>query len=183
MVMQISERITVGRVGAVYGVRGWIKIHSYTSPPEKILDYQPWQVKTRHGLKTMPLAESKVQGNGIVCQFVGFDDREDAKQLTKAEIVVDSQCLPSLASGEYYWHQLEGLQVVSLFEGKEYPFGKVERILETGANDVFIVKGDPNDSQQAIDDRERLIPYLPGQTVIAVDLDKQQIVVDWDPEF
>ncbi|GAB1263545.1 ribosome maturation factor RimM [Aurantivibrio infirmus] len=183
MVMQTSNRITVGRVGAVYGVRGWVKIHSYTSPPEKILDYQPWQLKTRHGLKTMPLADSKIQGNNIVCQFAGFDDREDAKQLTKVEIVVESTCFPSLAKGEYYWHQLEGLQVVSLFEGKEYPFGKVERMLETGANDVLIVKGDPSDAQHAIDDKERLIPYLPGQSVIAVELDKQQIVVHWDPEF
>ena len=87
--------------------------------------------------------------------------------------------LPELAPGEYYWHQLQGLRVISDYEGNHFRLGVVERLLETGANDVLVVRG----GSDSIDRRERLIPYVPGQYVKAVDLAAGEMRVEWDPEF
>ncbi len=189
-----SPLSTVGRVGSVHGVKGWVKIHSFTSPQEKLLEYRPWLLKTRHGIKEIEVLDSKVQGNGIIALFAGYEDREIAKSLATLEIAVDSALFPALANNEYYWHQLEGLQVVSVYDGSEHRLGRVTKLMETGANDVLVVKGkaeelaeDPsvqetNNEEKSIDSRERLIPYI-DSVVLSVNLDQKQIVVDWDPEF
>ena len=78
--------------------------------------------------------------------------------------------MPALESGEYYWADLMGLEV-STRQGDI--LGVVEKILETGANDVLVIRGE----------REHLVPYVPGQYVLSVDLAASVMVVDWDPEF
>ena len=83
--------------------------------------------------------------------------------------------LPALGQGEYYWHQLQGLRV----ESRGSCLGQVDHLLETGANDVLVVKP----CEGSIDSRERLVPWVQGQYVIAVDLEAGVIEVDWDPEF
>lgn len=171
--------ITVGRVGSVYGVHGWVRVHSDTEPPERILEYQPWQLKSRRGTEAIVLEASKHHSNDLLVKFVGIDDREQAKGLSRSEIAVDADQLPPLSAGEYYWHQLEGLVVIGRYQGNDFPLGRVARIMETGANDVLVVKGETG----SIDRRERLIPLLMGQTVKSVDLAAQQIVVEWDPQF
>jgi len=201
-----SPLSTVGRIGSVHGVKGWVKIHSFTSPLEKLLEYRPWLLKTRHGIKEIDVLDSKVQGNGIIALFAGYEVREIAKSLATLEIAVDSALFPSLANDEYYWHQLEGLQVVSVYDGGEHRLGRVTKLLETGANDVLVVKGkaeglaedagveensgkdqDPSvqdlgAQEKSVDNRERLIPYI-DSVVMSVNLDQKQIIVDWDPEF
>jgi 16S rRNA processing protein RimM len=57
--------------------------------------------------------------------------------------------------------------------------GRVSKLLETGANDVLVVQPD----DQSIDQRERLIPYVPDQFILRVDLGTREMQVDWDPEF
>lgn len=175
-----SQLSTVGRIGTVYGVHGWVRVHSFTSPPENILDYQPWWLKTSHGVKQTEIVDSKFHGKGLVVLLAGIEDREAAKALAQTEIAVDADDFPLLAVGEYYWHQLEGLQVVSHYDGQQTQLGKVKRLLETGANDVLVVQGVKGTD---IDNRERLIPYLPDQVVKSVDIEQQVITVDWDPEF
>lgn len=186
-----SPLSTVGRIGSVYGVKGWVKIHSFTSPTERLLDYQPWLLKTRHGIKEVEVLDSKIQGDGIIALFAGYENREIAKTLATIEIAVDSALFPPLATGEYYWHQLEGLNVISVFDGGEHELGQVLKLMETGANDVLVVTQTKqakdsisSDKQQnlKVEKRERLIPYIDA-VVISVDLDKQQIIVDWDPDF
>jgi 16S rRNA processing protein RimM len=173
------QLVTVGRIGAVHGVRGWVKIQSFTQPPEQIFAYQPWWLKLPQGEQPVEVAASEVHGNKLVAQLAGVDDREEARRYAQVEILVDVSEFPSLEAGEYYWHQLEGLRVVSEYEGSRSDLGKVIRLLETGANDVLVVRGD----RDSIDKRERLIPYLPEHTVKHVDLTEGEIVVDWDPDF
>ncbi|MGI1678643.1 MAG: ribosome maturation factor RimM [Cellvibrionaceae bacterium] len=181
-----SPLSTVGRIGSVFGVKGWVRIHSFTSPPEKLLEYRPWLLKTRHGIKEIEVLDSKIQGNGIVALFSGYEDRELAKSLATIEIAVDSSLFPSLVNGEFYWHQLEGLKVISVYDGVEHCLGRVSKLMETGANDVLVVQGkadaDSLSEEKSIDNRERLIPYIDA-VVISVDLDEKQIIVDWDPDF
>jgi len=175
-----SQLTTVGRIGTVYGVHGWVRVMSYTSPQENILEYQPWWLKTRHGVKQVDILDSKFHGKGLIVLLSGIGDREAAKALAQTEVAVDAVDFPSLDAGEYYWHQLEGLKVISDYQGQQSQLGIVKRLLETGANDVLVVQGIQGTD---IDNRERLIPYLPEQVIQSVDLEQHVIIVDWDPEF
>lgn len=176
-VSQTDRETVLGRVTSVFGVKGWVKVYSYTDPMENLLDYNRWQLRFPDGRRQqVKLVEGKRHGPGLVAQIADVADREQARLLCGAEIVVPTSSLPPLPEGEYYWHQLEGLSVETL-TGQH--LGVVDHLMETGSNDVLVVKG----SVQSIDDRERLIPYLPDQVVKQVDLAAGKLVVDWDPEF
>ncbi len=143
------------------------------------MQYSPWWMKTRHGVKEMKVVDFQHRPQGLIVQFEGIEDRDQAEALGRIEIAVEKQQLAPLEEGEYYWYQLQGLQVVSHFEGKDYVFGVVDKILETGANDVLVVKP----SEGSMDSRERLLPYVPGLYVHKVDVQAGRIEVEWDPEF
>ena len=179
MTTSSSNLVNIGRISAVFGVKGWVKIHSYTEPTENVLIYNPWWLKTAHGVKSVEIDEARPHGKGFVAHIKGVDDRDQAVLYTGVDIAVESSQLPNLDEGDYYWRDLQGLAVVTEFEGSEQRLGRVARLLETGANDVLVVVAD----EQSIDQRERLIPYLPGQFVKSVDLAAGEIRVDWDPEF
>ena len=174
-----SNLIDVGRITSVFGIKGWVKVHSDTEPAENIVGYKPWWLKTRHGVKAVEVDEFQAHGKGFIAHIKGVDDRDVAETLTKVTISVERAQLPELESEEYYWHQLENLQVISVFGGVETLFGRVSHLLETGANDVLVVKPEAD----SVDDKERLVPYVPGQFVQKIDLDAGKIWVDWDPEF
>lgn len=174
-----SNLVNVGRITAVFGIKGWVKVHSYTEPQDNLFKYRPWLLKTPHGIKEIEIDEARPHGDAYVAHIKGVDDRNLAETFTKCDIAVGREELAELDDGEYYWHQLEGLRVVSQFEGQQLDFGVVSKILETGANDVLVVQGD----SQSMDQKERLVPYVPGQFVLSVDLDAATILVDWDPEF
>ncbi|NHN36200.1 ribosome maturation factor RimM [Pseudomaricurvus alcaniphilus] len=176
---KVSNLIDVGRITAVYGIKGWVKIHSDTEPADNIFNYTPWWLKTRHGVKCVEVDAHRPHGNGLVAHLKGVDDRDLAEQFCRVSIAVERDQIPQLESGEYYWHQLEGLQVISEFEGQRYALGRVKQMLETGANDVLVVQGE----EGSLDANERLIPYVPGQFVKHIDLGAGTILVDWDPEF
>lgn len=171
-----TEETVLGRVTAVFGIKGWLKIHSYTDPIENILDYSHWVLR-QHGRRLpVVVADRKRHGKGLIVLLRGVEDRNQAQEYCGADIVVDSAELPALPEGEYYWHQLEGLEVVT---DDEIVLGKVDHLIETGANDVLVVRA----TEASLDDRERLIPYLPDQVVTTIDLDKNRMTVAWDPEF
>ena len=176
-VSQTERETVLGRVTSVFGVKGWVKVYSYTDPMDNLLDYKGWQLRFPDGRRQqVKLVEGKRHGPGLVARIVGIDDRDQARALCGAEIVVPTSSLPPLPEGEYYWHQLEGLRVETL-DGQS--LGEVDHLMETGSNDVLVVRADA----QSIDDRERLIPYLPGQVIKKVDLAAGRLVVDWDAEF
>ncbi len=175
----MSDLLNVGRITSVYGIKGWVKIHSQTEPPENIFTYQPWYLKTKHGVKPVELADWRPHGKGFVAQIVGIDDRNQAEALCPVDIAVEKHMLADLEDGEFYWHQLEGLRVVSEFANQSYDFGVVKRILPTGANDVLVVVGD----DKSMDQKERLIPYVPEQFIKNISIENSLIKVDWDPEF
>lgn len=146
-------------------------MHSYTEPQENIMNYQPWQMVVNKQRINVQVDAIKHHGVGLVAHLVGCDDREEAKRYTGIDIEVARSQLPVPEAGEYYWHQLEGLEVVT---DAGVNLGKVDYLLETGSNDVLVVMGQ---------DRERLIPYLPDKVVKHIDLDAGVMTVDWDPEF
>lgn len=166
-----EKLVTLGHVSGLYGVRGWIKVYSDTDPREGILRYSPWYLDRGRGLETWEVEQGRRQGRNVVAKLAGCDDRDAAAELLKATIAVRREQLHDrLAPGEYYWTDLEGLEVVTTGGTS---LGRVDHLFETGANDVLVVKGE----------RERLLPYIWDQVVKEVDLDNRRMVVDWDPEF
>ncbi|MES9992960.1 MAG: ribosome maturation factor RimM [Candidatus Thiodiazotropha sp.] len=168
--MPQDELIIMGRVSGLFGVRGWLKIYSHTSPREGIIRYRDWYLKQGGDWRPHRVVAGHAQGKGVVAQLQGIDDRDHAAPLVNCDIAVQRDQLPALQPGEYYWNDLQGLRVVNL-EGVD--LGVVSHLFETGANDVLVVRGE----------RERLIPYTSGLAIQEVDLDQGRILVDWDPEF
>ena len=160
--------IALGYVSAVHGIKGWVKIHSWTRPMEGILQYQPWLLGEEK--RPVKIVDGRIQGKGLAVLLPGFNDREQAAKLVGLQIFVSRDQLPATAAGEYYWSDLEGLEVKTT-AGEL--LGRVERLMETGANDVLVIRGD----------RDHLVPFIQGQYVKRVDLEAGLIEVDWDPEF
>jgi 16S rRNA processing protein RimM len=170
-----SEVLVVGKITGCYGLKGWVKIHPYTESPESFVEFGAWQVQRRGVLETVAFDAVKVQGRGLVAHIHGVDDRTQAERYRGLEIVAPASALPALPSGEYYWRDLQGLQVWCQDGDKKVLLGNVDYLIETGANDVLVVKA----CAGSIDERERLIPYLPGATVMRVDLEQAVLEVDW----
>jgi len=175
----MSNLINVGRVTAAHGIKGWVKIHSQTEPSENIFNYQPWYAKTAHGVKVIELVEWRSHGKGFVACLKGIEDRNQAEGFCPVVIAIDKASLPQLEEDDFYWSDLEGCRVISTFANAKSDLGLVSRIMPTGANDVLVVGGD----EHSIDLSERLIPYVLGQFVTQVNLEKKIIEVDWDPDF
>ena len=172
-----ENKIVVGKLGATYGIRGWLKVFSYTDNAESIFDYSPWFLDQKGKWVEHKVESWKRHGQGYVCKLAGLDVREDAPLMTHFEIAIDPAVLPELSEDEFYWRELFGMQVVTT---KGYDLGVVLDILETGSNDVLVVKANLKD---AFGQKERLIPYLEEQVIIKVDREAQRIEVDWDPGF
>lgn len=168
--MSGQRHISAGKISGVFGIKGWVKVFSYTEPKENILAYSPWLVRKDNSVREFKVVQGKAQGKAIVAHLQGIDDRDAAAALQGAEIEILYSQLPQAGQGSYYWADLVGLKVVTM-EGAA--LGVVDHLLETGANDVLVVIGE----------RERLIPFLQPQTVTRVDLEAGLLVVDWDPEF
>jgi 16S rRNA processing protein RimM len=147
-----------------------VKLHSFTEPRENIFRYKPWTLRGPAGESTVDTPQGRAQGKGVVARLSGVDDRDAAAALVGTEIWVPREALPKPRKGEYYWADLEGMAVRTV-EGVD--LGRVSHLFATGANDVMVVQGD----------RERLIPFVVGLQVVAVDVDARCIEVDWDPAF
>ncbi len=166
----------VGKLGSTYGIRGWLRIYSSTEQAESIFDYQPWFLNIKGQWQAVELESWRYHSHDLIVKLKNIDDRDVAQTLTNVEIGVSADNFPELEEG-YYWHDLIGCQVLNL-EG--YQLGVVSDMMETGSNDVFVVKANLND---AFSKQERLIPYLEQTVVKRVDLATKTIEVDWDAGF
>ncbi len=158
-----------GHVTGVHGIRGWIKVFSNTIPREQITTIKPWFIEINNELIEFKI-NAKKQGKLIVAHLQGCDDRNAALEFVDNKIYILKSQLPVLSDNEYYWDELKGLRVETA-EGEL--LGTVDHLLETGANDVLVLTGD----------EERLIPFVMGDIILAVDLDKQLIRVNWQLDY
>jgi 16S rRNA processing protein RimM len=161
--------VVMGRVVAPFAVKGWIKVQPFTQFPGSLLDYPVWWVGRGAGWTPRTLEEGAVHGKSVVAKLEGCDERDAAAAMQGLDVAVPRDRLPRNEAGEYYWADLVGLVVRNV---QNQPLGHVEGLLETGANQVLVVRGD----------RERLIPYV-AAFVVAVDLAQGEIVVDWGLDF
>lgn len=170
-----EELLVLGKIVSVHGIRGEVKVYSYTDPIDNLLDYRHWTLKRGAEVRQVRLVRGRLQNNVLVAKLDGLDDREVARTYADFEICVPRSELPALEHGEFYWHQLQGLKVI---DQAEQLLGKVDHLFETGANDVLVVKP----CEGSLDDRERLLPYI-DQCVLTIDLDAGEMRVEWDAEF
>ena len=171
-----SPLVVLGKIVSVHGIRGAVKVYSHTDPLDNVLDYPEWILRKGNAQQQVSVVAGRVQGRILVVQLKGLADRDKALELVDWEICVPRAELPALDDGGFYWHQLEGLQVVTV-DGQL--LGRIDHLLETGSNDVMVVKP----CAGSLDQRERLLPYLPDLYVKHIDLTEGVMQVDWDPEF
>jgi 16S rRNA processing protein RimM len=168
---EVERRVLVGRIVGVSGTAGAVKLESWTDPRMQIFRYQPWFLKTAGSEREIRGCRGREQGKGMIATLPGVDDRDQAAALIGSEIWVSRSAMPASRPGEYYWTDLEGMDVATV-EGVS--LGRVSHLFATGANDVVVVRDG---------ERERMIPFVLEQYIKQVDLDTRRIVVDWDPDF
>lgn len=156
--------VELGRVVGAFGIKGWVRLRSYTDPPANILRYRTWLI----GGREWTLVEGRDQSDGVVAALAGLEDRDAAAALRGAAIEVPRSALPKPKRGEFYWTDVLGSEVVSTTGAK---LGTLDSVTSNGAQDVMVVTGEV----------ERLIPFVVGPIVQNVDPKAKQIVVEWDP--
>ncbi len=162
----MSDPIVVGRINGLFGTRGWVKAFSYTRPRDNLLTYDPWYLRADAEWQPFEVAAARRHGGGLIASLRGVEDRDSAAGLLRREIAVERGQLPEIEAEEYYWVDLIGLRVVNR---ERDDLGHVTGLLETGANDVLQVSGQ----------RDRLIPFVHGLYIEAIDFDRAEIRVDW----
>jgi 16S rRNA processing protein RimM len=169
MTGQPTKPLILGKISGVFGVKGWVKIFDFSRQRGDILNHSRWLLGGGKKWTERRVEFGQVHGKTVIAKLVDCNDREDAEKLRGTEVAVWPEWLTVANSGEFYWFQLQGLEVFNL---DSEPLGKVTSLIETGANDVLVVKGD----------RERLIPYTKN-AVKHVDLENGKITVDWSIDF
>lgn len=105
-----DDLIVVGKIFSVHGVRGEVKVYSFTDPIENLLDYPRWTLRHEGKVKQVELVSGRGSQKGLVVKLKGLEDRDEARLLSGYEICISRSLLPNLAADEYYWYQLEGLR-------------------------------------------------------------------------
>ena len=159
----------MGRIAAPFGVKGWVRVQPDTEAPGSLLPYKTWWIGRDGDWREAAVAEAKVQGAMLAARMEGCGDRDAAAALRGTSVAVPRSQLPGAGTGEYYWADLLGLRVVNA--GLQ-ELGRIERILQTGANDVLVVQGD----------RERLVPFI-ADVIREVDTAAGVVRVEWDADY
>ena len=167
---QNNTHLIVGRFGGVYGIKGWLRISSFTRPSDNIFSYSPWLLELNGSWKEISLEEFQKRGERFFVKILGIDSPEDARQYINCDVAITSEQLPSLKKGEYYWRDLINLKVINQ---NGILLGEVSEIIETGANDVFVIIDNDNSEQKI------LIPSVMGIYINKIDLIEQAIYVNW----
>lgn len=165
--------VPVGKIAGVFGIKGWMKIFSYTDPRKNILSYSPLYLSVKGEWVEAKVSNGRVQGKGIIIALENVTDPDQVLPMIGTALAIKKEQLKPTSLDEFYWSDLTGLKVVNL--NKEI-LGRVDSILETGAHDVLVVKNKELKTQ-------RLIPFVLEETVLKVDLNSGIIEVDWKSDY
>ncbi len=169
---QPSDAIVVGRFGGPHGVKGKIKLFAYGQPPKQLVTYKPFLIEKDGRWQPLNILHCEAKPDFLLVTIEGIDSREVASQLTNTEVAVYASSLPKLNSGQYYWQELVGLEVINT---NKVHLGTVTELLATGANDVLVVKNKVG--------VERLIPFVIDEHVVEINEKNKLIRVAWDEDF
>ena len=165
-----KKKVLLGYVSGLMGIKGWIKIHSYTHPRENITKFTHWILSLDDVERVIGVDSGRQQGRTIVAKLCGIDDPDEARTFISAKIFVYRENLPVCGPEEYYWTDLEGLEVRTK---KDELLGRVDCLFSTGEHDVMVVIGE----------KERMIPFVRERVIYDVDFTLGVIIVDWDPTY
>ncbi len=157
--------IEIGCVGAPFGVRGWIKVRSYTDPPERIFEHRMPQIRLKGLVRSYTLESTGRSGGQLTAKLEGVEDRDQAQALRGAAICVPRSELPQRDARDFYRADLIGCEVVNLAGLK---LGVVQHFLETPAQVLMVVRGG----------KEYWVPAVPRH-LRRVDLQARLVTVDW----
>ncbi len=164
-----DKYVIMAKLGAPYGILGWIKVYPNTEELESLIDYTSWFVGQPNRWQSYAVEDCKVHNNALLVKLSGFSSPEAVACLTNQQVAIKREQLPDLEEDEgYYWADLEGLTVVSL---ANQVLGKVAYLYEAGASDILVVRQDKT---------EQHIPFIEDEVVKEVSLEEQRIVVDWE---
>lgn len=164
--------IELGRLGAPYGIRGWIHVDSFTDPPDGLLGYPEWSLRLASGERlSLRVVSARGHGRGLVAQLQGVASREGAAALTGALIEVERAALPPVRDSEYYRADLVGFAVRNL-EGAT--LGTVSHFVDAPAGAVMVTR-DPGGHEHWV--------LASPRHLRSVDLAARAIVVDWPAEL
>jgi 16S rRNA processing protein RimM len=167
---QAEDRwVVLGKIGGAFGVQGWVRITSYTDPPDNILDYDHWHLRRAGQWEVVEVEDGRMTAKGVQAKLVGIDSPEAARLQVGIEIAVLRSELPATAPGEYYWSDLEGLE--ALTPSGEL-LGRVDHFRSTPGGDIAVVRGA----------KEHWIPFVKDR-IVKVDLDAGRIVFDWGVDW
>ena len=165
-----QNRVAMGYIKGVFGIKGWLKIAANTEYSDSLLDYPEWQLVKDGKTVVVTLEEGKVVNGELQVKFEGINDRDLAFSLRGYTIEIPREAFAPTEEGEYYWADLVGMTVVN----KDHTvLGKVSNLMETGANDVLVVNGKYG---------QILIPFV-SQYVETVDTGSKTITADWGLDY
>ena len=175
-----SYLISIATVVGAYGIKGWVKVRINLEDPASLTSLSPKQLTDSRGkhVRSVDIAAVRSQGKGFIAKLEGVDDRNAAELLRGHSIQIPESSLPGLNEGEFYWRDLIGCRVDLSVDDENLRLGCVDHLIETGANDVLVVRP----TEDSIDDRERLIPWLEDDVIVAVDIESQRLSVRWHPD-
>lgn len=174
-------KVALGHFVGVFGVKGWLRVYSYTRPYSGILNYPRWWIRhsDADGGPTefeADLLEGKAEADKLIARISddsgnALSSRDDAARFVGAMIYVARSALPPTPDGVYYWVDLIGLQVHAV--SGDF-LGYVETISDNGAHDVLVV---------ANGGVRQLVPFVLGPIVTNVCIDKGYLVVNWEADY
>lgn len=169
---------SMGRLGSTYGLKGYLRVQSFTEQPENLFDYSPWYIRRRgEEWREVQVEAWKPHADGFIVKLDAVNVKEEAALLTGMDIGIKRSSLPALQDGEFYLVDLEGCTVIGL---DDVNLGVVSRVVDQGAAPYMVVS--PSDQTKG-EPRERLIPYVKGPIVTHVDLDAKTIRVEWGEDY
>jgi len=169
--MKNDKNVFVGKISSPHGIKGWVKVISYTDPLENILSYKEWFISVEGRHESFSIEDSRIQGKKIIAKLDGIEDRDSAEDLKNKEILVSRLEFPKLEKNTFYWNDLVDLSVMDQ-KGKQ--LGKVDSLFETGSNDVLVIV---NENKERV-----LVPFIMDEVIKKVDLVKEFISIEW-PEI
>jgi 16S rRNA processing protein RimM len=151
-------------------VRGWMRVQSFTDPPQRLFEWRSWLLQSGAGeTREMKLLEARPQGNGWIARLEGIDERDAAGRLAGSLVLVDRTEFAPTGAREHYRADLVGFEVKNL-EG--VLLGVVDHFIDTPGNAVMVIRGA----------REYLVPVT-AQHLTKVDVEHRGLIVDWPEDF
>ncbi|WWO96879.1 MAG: ribosome maturation factor RimM [Candidatus Dasytiphilus stammeri] len=171
----VNNPVVLGKISSSYGIKGWVKIISYTDKEKNIINYQPWMIYLNHKWHKIKLTDWKYRQNNLIIKIQDSNNQDEAKKFTNTNIIVDSSVFPILDSGEYYWIDLIGCNVITK-EG--FNVGTVLELISTGSNDVLVVYSSITKNKN-----KWLIPFIHDKVIKNIDLLSKNIEITWNKKF